>query len=80
MILVTTKTKELILSVSLFILTNRQATAVEWRYTETGEEVRVSLQTGRIIPLPEGAKMEDDLVIPDQYVGKYSVSNTHSWS
>ncbi|KAK2154250.1 hypothetical protein LSH36_273g03094 [Paralvinella palmiformis] len=46
----------------------KQATAVEWRYTETGEEVRVSLQTGRIIPLPEGAKMEDDLVIPDQYV------------
>lgn len=28
------------------------ATKIEWRYTEDGEKVRVSLTTGRIIPIP----------------------------
>lgn len=28
------------------------ATKIEWRYTEEGEKVRVSLKTGRIIPIP----------------------------
>lgn len=30
-----------------------QATAFDWRYTEEGEKVRVSMRTGRIIPLPK---------------------------
>ncbi|NXA20677.1 RM24 protein, partial [Ibidorhyncha struthersii] len=30
----------------------RKPTEVEWRYTEEGERVRVSLRSGRIIPLP----------------------------
>lgn len=29
-----------------------QPTAHEWRYTEEGEKVRVSVRTGRIIPIP----------------------------
>lgn len=32
------------------------ATPIEWRYTESGEEVRVSLRTGRIIPMPATAE------------------------
>lgn len=32
-------------------------TAVEWRYTESGDKVRVSTRTGRIIPFP--ASMEE---------------------
>lgn len=31
-------------------------TKVEWRFTEEGEEVRVSLRTGRIIPIPRRAE------------------------
>jgi large subunit ribosomal protein L24 len=27
-------------------------TKIEWRYTEEGENVRVSSRTGRIIPIP----------------------------
>ena len=29
-------------------------TEIEWRYTEKGERVRVSVRSGRIIPLPGG--------------------------
>uniref|UniRef100_A0A8B9ZIY4 Large ribosomal subunit protein uL24m n=1 Tax=Anas platyrhynchos TaxID=8839 RepID=A0A8B9ZIY4_ANAPL len=31
---------------------DRKPTEVQWRYTEEGERVRVSLRTGRILPLP----------------------------
>lgn len=30
----------------------RQGTEVQWRYKEDGEKVRISLRTGRIIPIP----------------------------
>ncbi|KAI4497310.1 hypothetical protein M0802_007557 [Mischocyttarus mexicanus] len=30
-------------------------TQIEWRYTELGEKVRVSVRTGRTIPIPESA-------------------------
>lgn len=30
----------------------RQSTKIDWRYTEEGEKVRVSIRTGRIIPIP----------------------------
>lgn len=45
-----------------------QGADIEWRYTEDGEKVRVSTTTGRIIPLPAGSKMLEELVIPSQYI------------
>lgn len=30
----------------------RQGTQIEWRYKEDGEKVRISLRSGRIIPIP----------------------------
>lgn len=35
------------------------ATPIEWRYTEEGKKVRVSVKTGRIIPIP--ASMEETI-------------------
>jgi large subunit ribosomal protein L24 len=40
---------------------------IEWRYTEKGERVRVSVTSGRIIPLPSGAKELEDFVNPVMY-------------
>jgi len=47
---------------------DNQPTDVAWRYSEKGERVRVSMRTGRIIPLPSGAKELEDLVTPDSYI------------
>jgi len=47
---------------------DNKPTDIEWRYTEKGERVRVSLSTGRIIPLPTGAKELEDFVNPSTYV------------
>lgn len=33
-----------------------KSSAIEWRYTEAGEKVRVSVRTGRIIPIPKAAE------------------------
>ncbi|PSN38819.1 putative 39S ribosomal protein L24 [Blattella germanica] len=33
-----------------------QSSEIEWRYTESGEKVRVSVRTGRIIPIPKAAE------------------------
>ncbi|KAL1513496.1 hypothetical protein ABEB36_002900 [Hypothenemus hampei] len=33
-----------------------QATPFEWRFTEQGDKVRVSLRTGRIIPIPKSVE------------------------
>jgi large subunit ribosomal protein L24 len=44
-------------------------TDIEWRFTEKGERVRVSARTGRIIPLPNGAKELEDFVNPLTYSG-----------
>lgn len=41
---------------------------MEWRYTEKGERVRVSLRTGRIIPIPVTSKETIDYKSPDIYV------------
>lgn len=38
---------------------------MEWRYTEEGERVRVSLRTGRIIPKP--IEEREDGIIPEQW-------------
>ena len=45
-----------------------QPTEVEWRFTEEGEEVRVSARTGRIVPLPP--EQWDDLTIDTEYISK----------
>ena len=54
----------------LWLLFFRKATDIEWRYDKDGERIRVSVRTGRIIPLPPGKDMGDDLVVPEYYVGE----------
>ncbi|NXE57685.1 RM24 protein, partial [Dromaius novaehollandiae] len=44
----------------------RKPTEVEWRYTEEGERVRVSLRSGRIIPTP--LRHRRDGIVPDQWI------------
>ena len=43
-------------------------TAIEWRYTEEGEKVRVSSRSGRIIPLPPSHYETVDYKSPQAYV------------
>lgn len=45
----------------------RQGTAIEWRYKEDGERVRVSLRTGRMIPIPPSAEETIDYRSPKLY-------------
>ncbi|XP_078522548.1 large ribosomal subunit protein uL24m [Lissotriton helveticus] len=52
--------------VALVDPTDRKPATIEWRYTEEGERVRVSVRTGRIIPEP--VKQRDDGIIPEQWV------------
>ncbi|KAM9294033.1 large ribosomal subunit protein uL24m [Gastrophryne carolinensis] len=51
--------------VSLVDPTDRKPTEVEWRYTEEGERVRVSVRSGRIIPKPVFQRR--DGIIPEQW-------------
>ncbi|NWI96470.1 RM24 protein, partial [Pitta sordida] len=44
----------------------RKPTEVEWRYTEEGERVRVSLRSGRILPVPPQPRR--DGVVPEQWI------------
>lgn len=46
----------------------REPTEVEWRYTEEGERVRVSLRSGRILPVPPQPR--SDGVVPEQWIGE----------
>lgn len=46
----------------------RKPTEVEWKYTEEGERVRVSVRTGRIIPKPIVERR--DGIVPQQWKGK----------
>lgn len=46
----------------------RQPTAIEWRYTEEGEHVRVSCRTGRTIPIPTSSMETKDYKSPDIYI------------
>ncbi|KAJ9587133.1 hypothetical protein L9F63_028295 [Diploptera punctata] len=46
----------------------------EWRFTESGEKVRVSLRTGRIIPMPHAAQETYDYKTKSTY--KESVKDT----
>ncbi|KAJ6219953.1 hypothetical protein RDWZM_005765 [Blomia tropicalis] len=44
-----------------------EPTEVEWRYDEEGNQVRVSVRTGRIIPLPTKATETRDYTIKSSY-------------
>ncbi|XP_017043663.1 probable 39S ribosomal protein L24, mitochondrial [Drosophila ficusphila] len=45
-----------------------QGTDFEWRFTEEGEKVRVSLRSGRIIPVPETNNQTHDYKTPNAYI------------
>ncbi|RLV87518.1 hypothetical protein DV515_00015651 [Chloebia gouldiae] len=45
---------------------DRKPTEVEWRYTEEGERVRVSLRSGRILPVPPQPRQ--DGIVPEQWI------------
>lgn len=49
------------------LMSFRKPTEVEWKYTEEGERVRVSLRTGRIIPKPVVERR--DGIVPQQWKG-----------
>ncbi|KAG9355240.1 hypothetical protein JZ751_000078 [Albula glossodonta] len=51
--------------ISLVDPTDRKPTEVEWRFTEEGEKVRVSVRTGRIIPRP--VVQRKDGIVPAQW-------------
>ncbi|XP_012223315.1 large ribosomal subunit protein uL24m [Linepithema humile] len=44
-----------------------QGTAIEWRYREDGERVRISVRTGRVIPIPISAEETIDYKTPKLY-------------
>ncbi|KAL6259160.1 hypothetical protein P5V15_009081 [Pogonomyrmex californicus] len=44
-----------------------QGTAIEWRYTESGDKVRVSVRSGRIIPIPVSSEETIDYKLPQLY-------------
>lgn len=44
-----------------------QGTKIEWRYTESGERVRISARTGRLIPIPISSQETIDYKIPHLY-------------
>ncbi|KAL7300589.1 hypothetical protein TKK_0006582 [Trichogramma kaykai] len=48
--------------------TDLKPTKIEWRYTEEGELVRVSVRTGRIIPVPPSHYETIDYKTPESYV------------
>ncbi|CAH8479307.1 unnamed protein product [Schistosoma bovis] len=50
--------------VALLDPSNNEPCKCSWRYTEEGNRVRVSLQTGHVIPLPAAARHLDDLTDP----------------
>ncbi|XP_048086513.1 probable 39S ribosomal protein L24, mitochondrial [Alosa alosa] len=55
----------LLSEISLIDPTDRKPTEVDWRFTEEGEKVRVSIRTGRIIPKPPYQRK--DGIIPEQW-------------
>uniref|UniRef100_A0A8C8VP83 Large ribosomal subunit protein uL24m n=1 Tax=Pelusios castaneus TaxID=367368 RepID=A0A8C8VP83_9SAUR len=56
----------LLRQISLIDPQDRKPTEVEWRYTEEGERVRVSVRSGRIIPKP--LHQRRDGIIPEQWI------------
>lgn len=62
---IATEAPLLLRDVALVDPSDRKPTEVEWRFTEEGEKVRVSLRTGRIIPKPEVERK--DGIVPSQW-------------
>ena len=56
-------------NVCMYLCISSKVTKVEWRYTDDGERVRVSLRTGRIIPMPTMAEETYDYKDPKAYLG-----------
>lgn len=56
------------LNLIAFLYFLRKPAKIEWRYTEEGEKVRVSLRTGRIIPIPPSHEETIDYKSPAAYV------------
>jgi hypothetical protein len=54
----------------------RKSSAIEWRYTVAGEKVRVSVRTGRIIPIPKAAEETYDYKTKATYKGKHGLAIT----
>lgn len=48
----------------------RSPVKIEWRYTEKGEKVRVSVRTGRILPIPLLEEETYDYKTKSTYPGK----------
>jgi large subunit ribosomal protein L24 len=46
--------------VALVDPSDNKPTPIVWRYTEDGERVRVSIRTGRVVPMPQGAEETHD--------------------
>ncbi|XP_026202608.1 probable 39S ribosomal protein L24, mitochondrial [Anabas testudineus] len=55
----------LVRDVALIDPSDRKPTEVEWKFTEEGERVRVSMRTGRIIPKPVVERR--DGIVPEQW-------------
>ncbi|KAM8883677.1 large ribosomal subunit protein uL24m [Synchiropus picturatus] len=55
----------LLRDVALIDPSDRKPTEIEWRFTEEGERVRVSVRTGRIIPKPVVERR--DGIVPQQW-------------
>jgi len=73
------KTKQIVLSeapllvttqVALVDPTDEKPTKVEWRFLENGERVRISLRSGRVIPIPVMAEETIDFKTRGTYVDK----------
>ncbi|XP_051013384.1 39S ribosomal protein L24, mitochondrial isoform X1 [Acomys russatus] len=45
---------------------DRKPTEIQWRFTESGERVRVSTRSGRIIPKPEFPR--EDGIVPETWI------------
>jgi len=54
--------------VSLVDPSDNKPTKIDWRYTEDGVKVRVSLRTGRIVPIPPSAEETMDYKSPETYL------------
>ena len=47
---------------------DRKPTLIEWRYDEEGNDVRISLRSGRVIPIPPGSAETYDYKVKEVYV------------
>jgi len=54
--------------VALVDPSDHKPTAIEWRYDEEGNKVRVSVRTGRIIPIPSLAQETIDFKTREVYL------------